>query len=214
MKETTSKEQILKKIRDALISKKENPFAHINFNHPVFKEIEEEKEIQFAKKLIEMGGSFIYCENENGFLQNLKVLLKEKDWQEVFTIDEKLEVLLSSGNISYDNNPKNFTGQKVGMTRCEYFIARFGTVLVSSGLNSGRRMFVFPEVHIIVGYASQVVTDLKNALLGIKKKYVNNFPSQITAITGPSRTADIEKTLVMGAHGPKELFVFMIDDLE
>ncbi len=214
MKETTSKEQILKKIRDALISKKENPFAHINFNHPVFNDISEEKEIQFAKKLIEMGGSFIYCENENSFLQNLNVLQKEKGWKEVFTIDEKLQALLSSGNINYDSNPENFTGQKVGMTRCEYFIARFGTVLVSSGLNSGRRMFVFPEVHIIVGYASQVVTDLKNALQGIKKKYANNFPSQITAITGPSRTADIEKTLVMGAHGPKELFVFMIDDLE
>jgi len=46
-----------------------------------------------------------------------------------------------------------------------------------------------------------------------KEKYGGNFPSQMTVITGPSRTADIEKTLVMGAHGPKELYVFMIDDL-
>ncbi|MBS4059767.1 MAG: LUD domain-containing protein, partial [Bacteroidetes bacterium] len=38
-------------------------------------------------------------------------------------------------------------------------------------------------------------------------------PSQLTVITGASRTADIEKTLVKGAHGPKELFVFLIDDL-
>jgi L-lactate dehydrogenase complex protein LldG len=60
---------------------------------------------------------------------------------------------------------------------------------------------------------SQVVPELKDGLREMKKKYAGHFPSQLTVITGPSRTADIEKTLVMGAHGPKELFVFMVDDL-
>jgi L-lactate dehydrogenase complex protein LldG len=46
----------------------------------------------------------------------------------------------------------------------------------------------------------------------IRKKYEDGFPSLISFITGPSRTADIEKTLVMGAHGPKELYVFLIED--
>ena len=48
----------------------------------------------------------------------------------------------------------------------------------------------------------------------MKKKYPDNYPSMISLITGPSRTADIEKTLVMGAHGPKELYVFLIEDNE
>lgn len=39
------------------------------------------------------------------------------------------------------------------------------------------------------------------------------MPSMVTLITGPSRTADIEKTLVMGAHGPKELYVFLLEDI-
>ena len=73
-------------------------------------------------------------------------------------------------------------------------------------------MFAFPESHIVIANVSQVVPELRDALSGIKKKYAGNFPSQITTITGPSRTADIEKTLVMGAHGPKELYVFMVDD--
>ena len=72
---------------------------------------------------------------------------------------------------------------------------------------------VYPETHLVVAKASQVVAELKDALVGIKMKYQDNFPSQITTITGPSRTADIEKTLVMGAHGPKNLYVFMIDDM-
>ena len=54
--------------------------------------------------------------------------------------------------------------------------------------------------------------DLKDGFKLIKNKYGTQIPSMISTITGPSRTADIEKTLVLGAHGPKELFVFLIDD--
>jgi hypothetical protein len=55
------------------------------------------------------------------------------------------------------------------------------------------------------------VPDLKDGFaLLIKKKYGTDIPSMITNVTGPSRTADIEKTLVLGAHGPKELFVFLL----
>jgi L-lactate dehydrogenase complex protein LldG len=62
-----------------------------------------------------------------------------------------------------------------------------------------------------LAYSSQLVTDLKDGFKLIKDKYGNQLPSMITTITGPSRTADIEKTLVLGAHGPKELFVFLLD---
>jgi L-lactate dehydrogenase complex protein LldG len=54
--------------------------------------------------------------------------------------------------------------------------------------------------------------DLKDSFSLIKKKYGTNLPSMLSVITGPSRTADIEKTLVLGAHGPKDLYVFLLDD--
>ena len=99
-----------------------------------------------------------------------------------------------------------------GITYCEYLIARLGSIMVSSKQTSGRRLNVFPENHIVIARSSQIVADLKDALKNIKEKYVGNLPSMISVITGPSRTADIEKTLVMGAHGPRELYVFLIDE--
>ncbi len=63
----------------------------------------------------------------------------------------------------------------------------------------------------MIAYTSQLVPDLKDALAGIREKYGNKIPSMISVITGPSRTADIEKTLVMGAHGPKEIYVFLTE---
>jgi L-lactate dehydrogenase complex protein LldG len=47
----------------------------------------------------------------------------------------------------------------------------------------------------------------------MKEKYGTDIPSMITFASGPSRTADIEKTLVVGVHGPKEVFVFLVDEI-
>jgi len=213
IKEITTKERILTSIRNALISKRENPFERINFKDKIFHDLEDEKEVIFAKRLLDNNGKFVYCENENSALGILKELIKEKKWNSVFTPDKELIDLLTNQGISVESEESSFLDIKAGVTKCDFLIARFGSVMVSSALNAGRRMFVFPESHIVFAYTSQVVTEIKDALKGMKEKYADSFPSQVTTITGPSRTADIEKTLVMGAHGPKELYVFMIEDL-
>ena len=54
-----------------------------------------------------------------------------------------------------------------------------------------------------------MVDTLEDAYRAISEKYTENLPSQLLLITGPSRTADIEKTLTLGAHGPKELHILI-----
>lgn len=213
MEDSTSKEKILKNIRAALISTSENPFKNVDFSSAIYQKISETPDIQFALNLKESGGRFIYCENENAIAGNLRTLMEQKGWKEIFSLDERIVGLLKEEKFNVKTNLDQYTSGAPGITRCEFLIARFGSVMVSSGLLSGRRMFVYPETHIVLATASQVVVELKEALQGLKKKYFNNLPSQISVITGPSRTADIEKTLVMGAHGPKELIVFLVDDL-
>lgn len=70
-------------------------------------------------------------------------------------------------------------------------------------------MFVYPPLHVVIAHKNQIVGYLEEAYTEIRDKYKEGFPSQIALITGPSRTADIEKTLVLGAHGPRELRVFI-----
>ena len=83
--------------------------------------------------------------------------------------------------------------------------------MVSNGNAAGRRLSIYPHVHIVIAYTSQLVLDVKDGFKLLKEKYPENLPSMITNITGPSRTADIEKILVLGAHGPKELYVFLLE---
>src|SRR6202012_1250888 len=122
-----------------------------------------------------------------------------------------LQEVLSRYEYPYFETDKDFEQAEVGFTLCEALIARNGSILLSNSGMAGRRLSIYPPVHIVLAYTSQLVPDLKDAFKLIKQKYGAQIPSMITTVTGPSRTADIEKTLVLGAHGPKELFVFLLD---
>ena len=97
-----------------------------------------------------------------------------------------------------------------GLTGCEALIAQTGSVLVSTPSAGGRALSVLPPHHIVLARRSQVVPDLNVALQRIQEKYKNKFPSMLSFISGPSRTGDIERILVIGAHGPKKLTILLL----
>jgi L-lactate dehydrogenase complex protein LldG len=210
---TTSREKILKKVRKALIAtvKDEMP-GNIDFESPIYETPNEPLEIMFAQQFTKLNGKFIFCENDEDFLINLKALISDQKFTDIQCIDPVLSKLLHQGKVTFSDKPEDIKHTNVGLTTCECLVARLGTVMISSRQASGRRMVVLPNYHIVVAYTSQLVLNLKDALKAIKEKYGNQPPSLISAISGPSRTADIEKTLVQGAHGPKEIYVMLIDD--
>jgi L-lactate dehydrogenase complex protein LldG len=75
----------------------------------------------------------------------------------------------------------------------------------------GRTAPVYYPSHIVVASVNQVVPDIENGFAAMRKKYGTDLPSMINLTTGPSRTADIEKTLVVGVHGPGEIFCFLVN---
>ena len=212
MEETTSREKVLKKIRNALISKTENPYPSLDTESSVYPELQDSVDIAFAQEFTRIAGKFVYCENENDLAKNLASLVTEKKWESVYCIDKDIQAILEKGGIKFEDNPENLTNLTAGITFCEFLIARLGSIMISSKQISGRRLNVYPETHIVIARSNQIVPELKDAIESIRAKYDNKLPSLITVISGPSRTADIEKTLVMGAHGPKELYVFLLDD--
>lgn len=216
MKESTHREQILTKVRNALIEKTENPYTDIDLTSDVLQKLDESEglEIIFANELLAVGGQFIYCENEKYFIDDLKTLMGQKGWSSIWCVSEKVSSVLTAGRIQHHSDVmEDSAGEVVGLTSCEQLIARTGSIVVSDANSGSRSAYAYPDVHLVLAYTSQVVPSIKAAFQELKIKYPDGLPSQITIITGASRTADIEKTLVMGAHGPKELFVFLIDDL-
>lgn len=98
-----------------------------------------------------------------------------------------------------------------GVTGCEVLVAQTGGVMVSVESAGGRALSVLPPHHVVIARTSQMVPDLTAAFEHVKKRYGKKFPSFMSFITGPSRTGDIERILVLGAHGPKRLTVLLID---
>jgi L-lactate dehydrogenase complex protein LldG len=207
---TTSKEKLLKKIRKALLEKRDNPYPNLE-DLPHYPPNEELPEVLFAEQFTAVSGQFVFCEDEVQFIENLLELAEERKWHKIYCWEPALQQVLTRFDYPYFETDKNFEQADVGFTLCEALIARNGSILLSNAGMAGRRLSIYPPVHIVLAYTSQLVVDLKDGFKLIKNKYSNNLPSMITNVTGPSRTADIEKTLVLGAHGPKELFVFLLD---
>jgi L-lactate dehydrogenase complex protein LldG len=182
----------------------------INDKTEIYKPILPDALTCFKNELEIVSGKCILCTDEKDLYKKIQHFVFERRFSYLFCRDKNLISKLETNNIPYSTEQKDFEAMQAGITTCEFLIARTGSVMVSSASPSGRQMYVFPPVHIVVAQMSQLVNYVEDALLAIQQKYGNDLPSAITIITGPSRTADIEKTLVLGAHGPKEIVVFIL----
>lgn len=202
----------MKNIRHALLEPADNPFDGVNFNQPVFQPLEDAPDVNFAAEFSRAGGRFVFCESPQDMVQKIKQLFTERQWDAAWCNDDSLASMLRHANIITHPASEDNQNMKVAVTGCEALISRTGSILVSSRQRSGRRMHIFPERHIVIAFTSQVVTDLNQGIEKLRQKYAGRLPSSISMITGSSRSADIEKTLVSGMHGPVEIFVFLADD--
>lgn len=207
---TTAKEKLLKKVRSALLEKRDNPYPNLE-QLPLYPANDELLEVIFAEQLMAVAGNFVFCEDEIHLVEQLLTIAEERNWHRIYCWEPALQQLLNNYEFPFFETDKDFDQAQAGITLCEALIARNGSVMISNGNAAGRRLSIYPPVHLVVAYTSQLVPDLKDGFKLLKEKYGANIPSMISNITGPSRTADIEKTLVLGAHGPKELFVFLLD---
>ncbi|TWT87173.1 Lactate utilization protein C [Pseudobythopirellula maris] len=118
-----------------------------------------------------------------------------------------LETVMTDGG--YD--PNELERCEVGLTECDALVAQTGSVLVTTRSAGGRALSVLPPHHVVVARKSQLIGALVDAYELLESRYGDAYPSFMTFITGPSRTGDIERILVLGAHGPKELTVLLIE---
>jgi len=211
MNVSPSKENILKKIRQALTNSTPLPFPQSEGNSSVYKPSHQELEVEFAERFKILQGRFVFCLNHTELVEQLKMLVEHNKWQKIFCQEDVLKAKLAENNFT-NTSPEDLPGCDVALTTCEWLVARTGSIVMTAAGASGRTVSVYAPVHICIAYRSQLVYDVKDALQQAKEKYAGNLPSLITFATGPSRTADIEKTLVVGVHGPKEVYVMLIDD--
>jgi L-lactate dehydrogenase complex protein LldG len=170
----------------------------------------------FAERSESLKTEFLSCADEAAARAQLKRLSDRDGWQSIaFSADSVVGALLTDVAITkleVDRSTVKTDLEKVsvGVTGCDALIAQTGSVLLTAKSGGGRALSVLPVHHVVVATSSQLVPDLPAAFELLERKYAPDFPSFMTFITGPSRTGDIERVLVLGAHGPRRLTVILV----
>jgi L-lactate dehydrogenase complex protein LldG len=168
-------------------------------------------EERFAEAFIAAGGKFVYCDNEQELLENIYTLYENRSWTDIVCADDRILQLFNNNKMSIARAADGHDEADACITGCECLLSRTGSILFSSRLHKGRSSTIYYPVHLVVAYADQIAWDTAEGLDTLKAKYKGGLPSMININTGPSRTADIEKTLVTGVHGPGEVFCFFVN---
>jgi L-lactate dehydrogenase complex protein LldG len=207
-KQSNSKKNILNRI--AGVSTRTSAIGSFERStNQIYKAIEPDHLSCFVNELAAVNGKVVICETNDEMYAKLADLISTVPPKQVHCQEPAILEALSNMSIDLGHATAEYEMMQMGITTCECLVARTGSVLVTSRLAAGRKLNVFPPIHVVIANQSQLVGFLDDAIAKVSEKYDNNIPSTISFITGPSRTADIEKTLVLGAHGPKELIVFI-----
>ncbi len=216
----SERENIFARIKEALTHK-----AHAHHGHglptvteqrkvmpPVGATVEEQLAL-FAKNANDLKAAFKLVKDEAELQTELKLLSATEGWRRAAThngalVQANAKLLNLPTIVTNDGYDKHELEKcDVGISECDALIAQTGTVLVTSRSAGGRALSCLPPHHVVIARREQLVADLPAAMALVKQKYASNFPSMISFITGPSRTGDIERILVLGAHGPKKLTI-------
>lgn len=207
-----AKQNIIKKIQQALTNSVPVPFPAITEERPaVFHTSTDDLAIVFAQQFTDLQGQFSFCTAVKEVVQQLMLLSEKRGMKKWFCADASIRTSLEHHGWTLGWH-HSLNDCHASITYCEALVARTGTMVLSSEVSGGRTTSIYAPVHVCLASTAQLVYDLSDAFALLENKYQGNIPSQISFASGPSRTADIEKTLVTGVHGPKEVFCFLIEE--
>lgn len=233
MKVMTEREKIFARIREALTFSAPVP-GHAHGHKTVAPDLpppeahrrvmpavgksDDEQLALFARNAADLRADFIQVENTASLHEALRRISAEQQWKRAASHTGDLsqaaaESLALPVTLTDSDADKHALAQcDVGISECDALVAQTGTVVVTSRSAGGRALSCLPPHHILLARRDQLVADLPAAFQLIKSRYQDNYPSMISFITGPSRTGDIERILVLGAHGPKKLTIILLDE--
>lgn len=220
-----SREKILRRIREALSVKA--PARHLigaapaPSGHqpqdwlPPVPSSESELVALFEKNSLDLRTEVRRCADAAAVTAELTSLAREHGWKSIGSHDFELgRAAVESLGLPVVLTDREYSTAALescdaGVSGCDCLVAQTGGILVTSASSGGRVLSVLPPHHVVIASTSQLTGDLADAFGVLRKKY-GPPPAFVSFITGPSRTGDIERILVLGAHGPKKLTVLLV----
>ncbi len=174
---------------------------------------------RFISEIEAVQGEVIRCTSFEDAREKLATLLDENDWNTIGAVERPICRELLSGlpeeRVAWERenpDPKQMAQLPVGLVTAGKLLADTGSCLVSCDTPEQRLMCYLPSNCIVAAWVEQLVEHLPAAWDEVRASAAEpGRRGEFVIITGPSRTADIEKILILGVHGPKRLIVLLID---
>ena len=210
----SSRDAVLARIRQGLAAGPAPLPLRPDFVAPVHPPLNDtDAVVAFAESFQRVGGEFYYCESLPHLAEQVAGFRQRQQMGAPYVWEPEMQALLYRASVPFKADESGFIAHAdLSLTSCEALVARTGSVLVSAATASGRRLSIYPDQHLVLARPSQVVNEIGEALRVIQGRYGAALPSMVSLTSGPSRTADIEKTLVLGAHGPRRIALFLLED--
>lgn len=170
----------------------------------------------FAAQCADLQAEFFLCADEAELQVRLAALAAECGWQRIaahpgaLTDPAAAALPLPTLRIERGYDLAALEQCDAALTECDALVAQTGSVLITSRSAGGRTLSALTPHHVVLARREQLVPDLTAAFHVVTECYGADYPSLLSFITGPSRTGDIERILVLGAHGPKRLTIFCV----
>ena len=174
---------------------------------------------RFTANLQAVQGEVLCCSSMQHARQTLLELMDRCEWQTLGAMDRPIcrelvaELPPERVNVAYDGwQPRQMAQLSAGLIEAERLLADTGTCLIDCGSTQDRLLCYLPPACVVIARVSQLAEHMPAAWDEIARQTAEpDRRGEFVLITGPSRTADIEKILILGVHGPKRLVVMLVD---
>jgi L-lactate dehydrogenase complex protein LldG len=227
----TAREEMLARIKRAL--KRDAQASSLRSEGNSAQQPDERDEQELAKRfeleLTLIGGRFHVARTADAvcdYIENL-ISIKQTEtiigWNAPVISETGLSERLESAGVEFISNGEHRSEAEfinkainagIGITAVDYALADTGTLVLITGAGRARSVSLLPPVHVAILKPQQIIAGLDELIPRLNTSADRDLASAITFITGPSRTADIELTLVIGVHGPQELHIILLSSTE
>jgi len=164
----------------------------------------------FVHHFIELGGKFLYCQNQLDLTNSLQNILEENNWKTITVKNADLKPIVDSLKVKINSD---FNNDLPFFTSCEFLISENGSILFSSNQLEDKRLASHTNDFIVYATTSQIVKSKDESLTGIKVKYGVDLPTNISPIKNYNPNTTEDNFLNYGTNNSKNLYLLLLENL-
>jgi L-lactate dehydrogenase complex protein LldG len=214
-----SRDAVLGRIRSLLSSEPEQALPPVPEVWPDTQPSVEQMAAGFGEALAAVQGELMRCRTLDDARRRLAELADENQWSSIGSLDRPLCRSVSEGlgpdRVLVESpqwDPKQMARFDAGLLEADYLLADTGSAMIACGRPEQRVLVYIPPACVIVATSDRLREHLPSAWREVAPRVADpGLRGEFVFVTGPSRTADIEKILILGVHGPKRLFILLIE---